>query len=73
VLDKRGQADFRFSTYQVNRGAERLFEQAGFEDGDSEYEATFYALLPMRYFSTGISIPTRGLMELRFRRSQIKF
>ena len=45
VLDKRGQDDFRFSTYQVNRGAERLFEQAGFEDGDKVSEATFYALL----------------------------
>jgi hypothetical protein len=45
VLDKRGQGDFRFSKYQVNRGAERLFEQAGFEDGDKVSEATFYALL----------------------------
>jgi hypothetical protein len=45
VLDKLGQDDFRFSTYQVNRGAERLFEQAGFEDGDKVSEATFYALL----------------------------
>ena len=45
MLDKRGQDDFRFSTYQVNRGAERLFEQAGFEDGDKVSEATFYALL----------------------------
>jgi len=45
VLDKRGQADFRFSTYQVNRGAERLFEQAGFEDGDKVSAASFYALL----------------------------
>ena len=45
VLDKRGQDDFRFSRYQVNRGAERLFEQAGFEDGDKVSEATFYALL----------------------------
>lgn len=45
VLDKRGQDDFRFSTYQVNRGADRLFEQAGFEDGDKVSEATFYALL----------------------------
>jgi hypothetical protein len=45
VLDKRGQDDFRFSRYQVNRGADRLFEQAGFEDGDKVSEATFYALL----------------------------
>ena len=45
MLDKRGQDDFRFSTYQVNSGAERLFEQAGFEDGDEVSEATFYALL----------------------------
>ena len=45
VLDKPGQDDFRFSTYQVNSGAERLFEQAGFEDGDKVSEATFYALL----------------------------
>jgi hypothetical protein len=41
VLDKRGQ----FSRYQVNSGAVRLFEQAGFEDGDRVSEATFYALL----------------------------
>src|SRR5258708_33132940 len=45
VLDKPGRDDFRFSTYQVNRGAVRLFEQAGFEDGDKVSEATFYALL----------------------------
>ena len=45
VLDKRGQAYFRFSTYQVNSGAVRLFEQAGFKDGDKVSEATFYALL----------------------------
>jgi hypothetical protein len=45
VLDKRGQDYVRFSTYQVNSGAVRLFEQAGFEDGDKVSEATFYALL----------------------------
>jgi hypothetical protein len=45
VLDQRGQDDVRFSTYQVNPGAERLFEQAGFEDGDKVSEETFYALL----------------------------
>jgi hypothetical protein len=45
VLDKLGQDDFRFSTYQVNPGAERLFEESGFEDGDKVSEATFYALL----------------------------
>jgi hypothetical protein len=45
VLDQRGEDDVRFSTYQVNPGAERLFEQAGFEDGDKVSEETFYALL----------------------------
>ena len=45
VLDKRGHNNVRFSTYRVNPGAERLFEQAGFEDGDKVFEETFYALL----------------------------
>ena len=47
VLDKRGQDDVRFSTYRVNPGADRLFEQAGFEDGDKVSEETFYALLAL--------------------------
>jgi hypothetical protein len=45
VIDKRGQDDVRFSTYQVNTGAERVFDRAGFEDGDKVSEETFYALL----------------------------
>ena len=44
VLDKPGRDDFRFSTYQVNRGAERLFEQSGFEDGDTEVMGSRLAL-----------------------------
>jgi len=45
VLDKRGQDDVRFSTYQVNTGAERVFDRAGFVDGDKVSEQTFFALL----------------------------
>ena len=67
VLDKRGHDDVRFSRYRVNPGAERLFEQAGFEDSDKVSGKP-----SMRYFSTGISITMLGLMELRFHRSQIK-
>ena len=45
VLDKRDQEDVRFSTYQVNTGAERAFDRAGFVDGDKVSEEVFYALL----------------------------
>lgn len=45
MLDKSGKEDERFSTYQVNPGAERLFERVGFEDGDKVSQETFYALL----------------------------
>jgi len=45
LLDERGQETARFATYQVNPGAERLFERVGFEEGDSVSQETFYALL----------------------------
>jgi hypothetical protein len=45
VLDKRGQDDVRFCTYQVNAGGERVFELAGFAEGDRVPEEVFYALL----------------------------
>ena len=45
LLDNHGQDDVRFSTYQVNTGGERAFEQAGFVDGDKVSEETFFALL----------------------------
>jgi hypothetical protein len=45
VLDKRAPDDVRFSTYQVNAGAERVFYRAGFVDGDKVSEEVFYALL----------------------------
>jgi hypothetical protein len=37
--------DVRFSTYQVNTGGERVFDRAGFDDGDRVSEETFFALL----------------------------
>ena len=36
---------FSFCTYQVNAGGERVFERAGFVDGDRVPEEVFYALL----------------------------
>jgi hypothetical protein len=45
VLDKQARADVHFSTYQVNTGGERVFDRAGFEDGDRVTEETFFALL----------------------------
>ena len=45
VLDAKGHDDVRFSTYQVNTGGERVFERAGFVDGDRVSEETFFALL----------------------------
>ena len=34
VLDAKQNDEVRFSTYQVNTGRERVFEQSGFVDGD---------------------------------------
>jgi hypothetical protein len=45
VLDNRGRDDVRFATYQVNAGAERVFDRAGFVDGDKVSEEVFYAML----------------------------
>lgn len=44
MLDKHA-PDVRFCTYQVNAGGERVFERAGFVDGDRVPEEVFYALL----------------------------
>jgi hypothetical protein len=45
LLDESGRETARFATYQVNPGAEHLFERVGFEEGESVSQETFYALL----------------------------
>jgi hypothetical protein len=45
VLDKHAADDVRFCTYQVNAGGERVFERAGFVDGDRVPEEVSYTLL----------------------------
>jgi hypothetical protein len=45
LISERGQETARFATYQVNPGAEHLFERVGFEEGDKVPQETFYALL----------------------------
>ncbi len=45
ILDKQAPDDVRYATYQVNTGGERVFDRAGFDDGDRVSEETFFALL----------------------------
>jgi len=45
VFDAKQHEDVRFSTYQVNTGGERVFDRAGFVDGDRVSQETFFALL----------------------------
>lgn len=45
LLDERGRETARFATYQVNPGAEHLFERLEFQEGDTVAAETFYALL----------------------------
>jgi hypothetical protein len=45
VFDKKARDDVKFVVYQVNAGAERVFERSGFVDGDKVPEEVFYALL----------------------------
>jgi hypothetical protein len=45
IINERGQEDTRFCTYQLEPRAERLFDEAHFEEGESVPRETFYALL----------------------------
>ena len=45
LIDEGRREIARFATYQVNPGAEHLFERVGFEEGDKVSQETFYALL----------------------------